>query len=110
MCCRSFCGLPQGQSLPNRIRSAPKARTRDTKASSESICRSSGSASSRGVSEPREKAVSSRADVSASSSGTCSQQRQPPMCASTSFTGPTCRSALRAFSGVQQAQPGKPMS
>ena len=70
MCCRSFCGLPQGQSLPNRIRSAPKARTRETKASSESICRSSGSASSRGVSEPREK------DVSASSSCTCSQQRQ----------------------------------
>lgn len=76
MCCRSFCGLPQGQSLPNRIRSAPKARTRETKASSESICRSSGSASSRGVSEPREKDVSSRADVSASSSCTCSQQRQ----------------------------------
>ena len=75
MCCRSFCGLPQGQSLPNRIRSAPKARTR-TKASSESICRSSGSASSRRVSEPREKDVSSRADVSASSSRTCSQQRQ----------------------------------
>ena len=76
MCCRSFCGLPQWQSLPNRIRSAPKARTRETKVSSESICRSSGSASSRGVSEPREKDVSSRADVSASSSCTCSQQRQ----------------------------------
>ena len=76
MCCRSFCGLPQWQSLPNRIRSAPKARTRETKVSSESICRSSGSASSRGVSEPREKDVSSRADVSASSSCTCSQLRQ----------------------------------
>ncbi len=61
-------GFPRGSRC--RTGSAPR------RASSESICRSSGSASSRGVSEPREKDVSSRADVSASSSCTCSQQRQ----------------------------------
>ena len=85
MCCSSACGSAHGLSVPNRIRSAPNVRTRFTNASSESHWGSPSSASA-GRSE---KAVSSRAVVSASSSGTASQQRQPPICASTSVTGPT---------------------
>ena len=102
-----------GLSVPKRTRSAPTARTIETKSSSPSISSSSSEylpSPSMGVSLPREKEVSIYAEVSAIFSATSSQFLQPPMCASTRVTGPASESARRHITGEQRTTPGKPMS